>query len=121
MAEVFVGTVSEFEGDKRKVITRGEREVVVFERKGKFYAFENNCLHMGGPVGEGIIIGKVEAVLDDNKCLVMEKFSEDELHLVCPWHGFEYDIETGEFAGDKRKRLRKYETFQKEDNVYVRA
>src|SRR5437879_692638 len=114
MVDVFVGHAVEFEGDRRKVVERGDKEVVVFKRDGRFYAFGNTCLRMGGPVGEGVILGKVEAVLDEDKCLLLERFNEDELHLVCPWHGFEYDIETGEFAGDRRRRLRKYETFQKE-------
>ena len=121
MADVLVGLVSDFEDGRRKVITRGDKELVVFQHRGRFHAFENTCVHMGGPVGEGLILGKVEAVLDDDKCFVLERFSEDEMHLICPWHGWEYDIETGEYAGDRRKRLRRYETIQKEDRIYVRA
>jgi nitrite reductase/ring-hydroxylating ferredoxin subunit len=121
MDDVLVGEVAEFDGGKRKVITRAGKEVVVLKAKGRFFAFENTCLHMGGPVGEGLILGKVEAVLDENQCLVRERFSDEELHLICPWHGFEYDLETGEFAGDRRKRLRSYEVVEQGGNVYVRA
>src|SRR5438552_6714041 len=121
MSEWLVGRISDFHEDTRKVVNVGEREIVVFLRNDRLYALDNTCIHMGGPVGEGLILGKVEAVLDDDKCFVLERFSEDEMHLICPWHGWEYDIETGEYAGDRRKRLRRYETIQKEDRVYVRA
>ena len=29
-------------------------------------------------------------------------FSDTETHFVCPWHGYEYDLRTGEFVGDRR-------------------
>ena len=119
--EWFVGNVQEFAGENRKIVARAGKEIAIFAFRGKFYAFENECLHMGGPVGEGLIIGKVEAVLDENKCLVREEFSETEIHLVCPWHGWEYDIETGAFAGNRRRKLRRYEAFERGGRVYVRS
>jgi len=121
MAEWLAGTVSDFEDNHRRILTVNNREIVVFEHKGGYYALDNTCLHMGGPVGEGLILGKVEAVLTQDKRWLGDRFSEDEFHLVCPWHGWEYDIETGECAGDKRKRLRKYKTEQRGDDVYVIA
>jgi nitrite reductase (NADH) small subunit len=119
MAEVLVGHASEFDEEHRKLVTVGGREVVVFKHREAFYAFENRCLHMGGPVGEGIILGKVEAVLADDGRLLGERFSEDEDHLVCPWHGWEYDIATGRCAGDRRRKLMKFETMQRGEDVYV--
>ncbi|HEU0236811.1 MAG TPA: Rieske (2Fe-2S) protein, partial [Candidatus Limnocylindrales bacterium] len=108
--------------DGRRVMVRiDERDVFVFERDGRFYAFENVCRHMGGPVGEGILIGKVEAVLDDEQRLLHERFSTQEIHLVCPWHGWEYDIETGECAANRRLKLRRYEAVQRGEDIYVVA
>ena len=43
----------------------------------------------------------------------------DELHFVCPWHGYEYDIKTGECAADRRLKLRKYEVVRRGDDVFV--
>jgi nitrite reductase (NADH) small subunit len=40
---------------------------------------------------------------------------------VCPWHGYEYDIRTGEFVGDRRQKLRSYQVAQKGESVYVIA
>jgi nitrite reductase/ring-hydroxylating ferredoxin subunit len=120
-AEIRVAHVSDLT-DGRRVMARVDgRDVFVFERDGRYYAFENVCRHMGGPVGEGILLGKVEAVLDDEKRLLHERFSRNEIHLVCPWHGWEYDIETGECAANRRIRLRRYEAVQRGEDIYVIA
>ena len=55
----------------------GDTEVALFLLDGDVHALENVCPHQGGPLGEG----KVE----DN-C------------VFCPWHGWEFDVETGEHA-----------------------
>lgn len=119
--EWFVGTASEFDEARRKIVTIGENEIVIFQYRGRVYAFDNWCVHMGGPVGEGLLIGKVEAVVTPGKQVTGHRFSETEMHLVCPWHGYEYDINTGEFAGDRTLKLRQYETTRRGDNVYVIA
>ena len=119
MAELLVGRVHEFDDEQRKIVFHDGRDIVVFQYKGRFYALDNTCLHSGGPVGEGMIIGKVEAVLSEDNLFLGERFSEDEIHIVCPWHGWEYDIATGRCAGDRRRALRRYETRQAGDDVYV--
>ena len=52
---------------------------------------------------------------------IRERFSTTEIHLVCPWHGWEYDVETGECVALRRYRLRRYEAVQRGDEVYVVA
>ena len=32
-------------------------------------------------------------------------FSETDMHFVCPWHGYEYDLKTGECVADRRLKL----------------
>jgi nitrite reductase/ring-hydroxylating ferredoxin subunit len=120
-SEIRVGHVSDLVDGQRLLVTLDGRDVFVFERDGRLHAFENMCRHMGGPVGEGNLIGKVEAVLDDNGALVRERFSTTEIHLVCPWHGWEYDIETGECAANRRIKLRRYEAVQRGEDIYVIA
>ncbi len=119
MTEIRAGSVSDFSDGRRVMLRVDGREVVVLEHAGRFFAFENVCRHMGGPVGEGILMGKVEAVLDEDKRQLRERFSTTQIHLVCPWHGWEYDIATGECAANRRIRLRRYEAVQRGDDVYV--
>ncbi len=120
MAEVRAGRVSDLADGQRILLDVDGREVFVFEREGRFYAFQNVCPHMGGPVGEGILMGKVEAVLGEHRETVRERFSKAEIHLVCPWHGWEFDIETGLCAAWPTKYgIRRYEAVQRGEDVYV--
>jgi nitrite reductase/ring-hydroxylating ferredoxin subunit len=119
--DIRAGSVTDFAEGQRVMIDVNGREVFVFEREGRYFAYENVCPHMGGPVGEGILMGKVEVVLGPNKETIRERFSTTEIHLVCPWHGWEYDVETGECVALRRYRLRRYEAVQRGDEVYVVA
>ena len=38
---------------------------------------------------------------------------------MCPWHGWEYKLKTGECAPDPSLRLRRYEVVQREGGIYV--
>ena len=33
-------------------------------------------------------------------------FSKDQTNVACPWHGYEFDIATGQHQGNPRLRLR---------------
>lgn len=121
MTETFVAEVPEFADDTRFAVSVGSATVVVLRHRDRFYAFENKCAHSGGPVGEGTILGRVEAVLGPNQACLGERFSETETHLICPWHGWEYDIDTGEYAGDRSLRLHSFDVVEREGRVYVRG
>lgn len=113
-----VGDVADLAADGRRFVEVDGRDVVVLWVDERAHAFENRCLHMGGPVGEGMVIGKVKAVLDADKRLVGECFS-DRMQIVCPWHGWAYDVETGTCAGDDRLALTKFQTSIRDGQVYV--
>lgn len=119
MPETYVGEATDFADGTRKILTVDGNEVVVFEHAGKPHAISNVCPHSGGPVGEGMIIPKVEAVIGAGGEALGEVFSEAEIHIACPWHGWEYNIETGRCAGDPSVRLRKYEVREQEGKYYV--
>jgi nitrite reductase/ring-hydroxylating ferredoxin subunit len=77
----------------------------VFCRDGKFTAYENVCPHMGGPVCRGKIIARVQELIADDKTSLGFAFSKDQTNIVCPWHGYEFDIGTGRHQGNQRLRL----------------
>ena len=116
---MLVGTRSDFDDDGRRLISAGEVEIGVLLHDGGFVAYENRCVHQGGPVCEGKIIARVEAVLGEDQKMLGERFSDNETHIVCPWHGYEYDLATGECAADRRLRLRRYEVVVKGEGIYV--
>jgi nitrite reductase/ring-hydroxylating ferredoxin subunit len=119
MSEVFVGTSADFNFNDRRIIKHADLEIGVMRRAGEYYAYENTCVHQGGPACEGLIIGKVEEVLAPDRTYLGQRFSKDTTHFVCPWHGYEYDLKTGECAADRRLRLRKFDVVTKGEDVYV--
>jgi nitrite reductase/ring-hydroxylating ferredoxin subunit len=121
MAEKFVGKASEFQDGDRRIVFLGDIEIGIFRADGQFYAYSNYCLHQGGPACEGLIIAKVEEQIMPDKTSRGLYFSETETHFVCPWHGYEYDLKTGECVADRRLKLKKYKVIHKGDEVYVVA
>lgn len=121
MAEQFVGKASEFKDGDRQIIRLGEEEIGIFRHDGQFHAYSNYCLHQGGPACEGLTIAGVEEKLRDDKTSLGLYFSETDMHFVCPWHGYEYDIKTGECVANRQLKLKRYEVVQKGDEVYVVA
>lgn len=119
--EVFVADARHFETSDRCLVTHGDLVIGVFRIGGAYHAYENRCAHQGGPVCEGLVLGRVEAVLGADREVVQERFSDTELHLICPWHGYEYAIETGRCVAEPRLRLRSFEVVERERSVYVRT
>src|SRR6201747_846386 len=113
MAEALIGKTADF-GD-------GDHEIGVFRDGGEIHAYSNYCLHQGGPACEGLTIAKVEERIMPDKTSRGMYFSDTEMHFVCPWHGYEYDMKTGECVSDRRLKLRQYKVVEKEDGVYVVA
>jgi nitrite reductase/ring-hydroxylating ferredoxin subunit len=101
-----VAGAAELREGERLLLEVGGREVGIFCIKGRLVAWENRCPHQGGPVCTGELIGRAELVLADDKTVVREQRSSIRLNLACPWHGWEYDIETGVCPALPSRRLR---------------
>lgn len=106
MREVTLGPVAEFPDSGRVTIDIDGLEIGVFQLNGGFFAYYNSCAHMGGPVCLGKIIARVEEVFGDDQSSQGFRFSKDRKNIVCPWHGYEFDIQTGEHHGHSKLRLR---------------
>ncbi len=61
---------------------------------------------MGGPVCQGKIIARVEERVREDKTSLGLSFSRTQSNIVCPWHGYEFDIASGQHQGNPRLRLR---------------
>jgi nitrite reductase/ring-hydroxylating ferredoxin subunit len=120
MAEWFVAKSSEMKDGDRRIVTAGKREIGVFHKSGAYYAYSNICLHQGGPACEGMLTQNVVDVFAEDRTYQGQVFG-DEMHFVCPWHGYEYDIKTGECIGDRRLKLRKFEVVKRGEDIYVVA
>jgi nitrite reductase/ring-hydroxylating ferredoxin subunit len=57
-----------------KSIEINGKVIAVFNVDGKFYAINDICGHRGGPLSEGELDGNT---------------------VICPWHGWRYDVTSG--------------------------
>lgn len=105
------------EGSRAVIDIDGE-EIGVFRVAGALVAYGNYCAHAGGPVCQGMVIHRVEERLDAAKNSLGDHFADD-LHVVCPWHGYEYDLRTGEHPADPTIRLRGYRVYERDGDVVV--
>jgi nitrite reductase/ring-hydroxylating ferredoxin subunit len=121
MPDVFVAKAAQFPDGERRIVRHGATEIGVFHWQGQYYAYENLCVHQGGPACEGVMMHKVEDVIAPDKTWSGQKFSKDQIHFVCPWHGYEYDLKTGECAADRKLRLKSFEVVKRGEDVYVVA
>ncbi len=120
--EILVGKTSDFkDGDKKIVPTSDTMEVGVYFIKDKWYAYANLCPHQGGPACEGMLMAKVEEVIAEDKTYHGMRFNHDEMHIVCPWHGWEFRMDDGVACGDAQWKLRSYNVEVRGDEVYVIA
>lgn len=77
-----VGSVDDVTESSPLVTEIGETEIAVFYDGTDYFALNNVCPHQGGPLGDG----KVE-----DAC------------VYCPWHGWQFDLETGEHVHGKKQ------------------
>ena len=105
MAKYVVGKVDEIPLGQRKIVEVNGRSIGVFNVHGDFYALRNRCPHQGGPLCQGQISGFATAPVPGR----YEYKRKGEI-LRCPWHGWEFNVKTGQSWCDPEKmRVRSYE------------
>jgi nitrite reductase/ring-hydroxylating ferredoxin subunit len=117
--KVFVGAREQVPEGGRLVVDVAEKTVGIFRVEGRLYAWENTCAHQGGPVCQGKIIPRVTEVIDDGGESRGFAFDESSLHIVCPWHGFEFNIKTGVHPGRHAAQLIRVAVEETADGIYV--
>ncbi|MBN8925432.1 MAG: Rieske (2Fe-2S) protein [Rhodospirillales bacterium] len=91
MARHVVATVDEIPPGQSKIVTVAGREIGVFNVADSFYALINRCPHEGAALCKGAVVGRFESDRPGEYRLTRR----GEM-LRCPWHGWEFDIKTGE-------------------------
>jgi len=104
MSRHVVATAHEIPEGGRKLVTVRGRPIAIFNLKGEYYGMLNRCPHQGGPMCEGLITGLRQAPQPGEYV-----FTRQGEILRCPWHGWEFDIKTGQSYVDPDKtRVRTY-------------
>ena len=107
------------EGDRR-VVKCGEHEIAVFKVRDRLHGWHNRCAHQGGPVCQGRIMQRVLEPVNAQGRTRSQQYASDETHIICPWHGYEYNIETGAHPGNPKIHLRRVDVEVSNGDVCVR-
>lgn len=95
---VKVAEKTEFVEGLGKVVKIDGRTIALFRVKDDYYAVANNCLHRGGPLGEGSLAGEV---------------------ITCPWHGWKFDVRTGSFTVIPTLKVATFKVIEQDGSLMV--
>jgi nitrite reductase/ring-hydroxylating ferredoxin subunit len=100
-----VASVDEIPPGQRKIVEVAGREIGVFNVGGDYIAVLNRCPHQGGPLCRGNTHGFLRPA-----GVGEFRYSRAGEILRCPWHGWEFDLRTGQSWFDPARVLvRRYD------------
>ena len=110
-----VGSAEELRSSGRRVVTIQGRQIGIIAVDGRFVALRNKCPHRGAPLCEGTIDGTFLASAPGEFVYGMENRV-----LRCPWHGWEFDLDTGRslFQPDE-VRVKTYRVSVEDGEVFL--
>jgi len=85
------------EGEAKEFLL-GWNAVCVARIDGELCALNNECLHQGGPLADGTIEGG---------------------KIVCPWHGWEFDLKSGQATYPSSAKAQTYPLKVEGDDVLI--
>ena len=105
MGRHIVARVLEIPPGERKIVEIGGRSIGVFNIDGEYFAIRNQCAHQGGPLCQGRLTGFLTSRVPGEY-----SYTRKGEFLRCPWHGWEFDIKTGQsWWNPATTRVRSYE------------
>jgi|AntRauTorcE11898_2_1112593.scaffolds.fasta_scaffold05547_2 nitrite reductase/ring-hydroxylating ferredoxin subunit len=119
MTEHVVCEVNELEPGQRLLVELEGRDIAVFNVDHEFYAYTNWCVHQAGPVCQGSLSGTQTASFDPETLETEFKWEKEGEVLACPWHGWEYDVTTGDCLSRQKAKLVSHEVRICDDEVVV--
>jgi nitrite reductase (NADH) small subunit len=119
MPEILICRDGEISDGDTRLVKAGPVEIGVIFHAGKYYAYRNLCPHQGGPACEGLKLPQVVEKIGENGIHLGQTFDESDMHIVCPWHGWEFHLADGTHVIDKKHRLKKYEVLERDGQIYV--
>ena len=93
-----VARADEIEPGSLACVRVGDQDVTLARIGDEFFATQGHCIHLQGPLCEGRLEGHV---------------------LSCPWHGWQYDVRSGENEFDHAIVLETYDVKVEDGEVKV--
>jgi len=104
MARHVVAAVDELPPGTRKFLEIDARPIAEFNIKAEYFGLLRSCRHQSAALCDGPLIGLAQSTTPGE--IGYTKLGEI---IRCPWHGWEFDIRTGQSYCDPRRfRARAY-------------
>ncbi len=81
-----------------KLVVADGHEIALFNVDGTYHAIGAVCPHEGGPLQDGEVDGDT---------------------VICPWHGYDFNLKTGACSVDPELRASTYAVKVEGDDVFV--
>ena len=89
---------------ERRIVQVDGKSIGIFNIGGEYYALLNYCPHMAGNLCEGPVTGTALPTSHTEF-----RYGKDGEIIRCGWHGWEFEIKTGQCLVDQKMRARKYD------------
>ena len=93
-----IGALAEISEDEGRRFDVGGLRIAVFRKGSRVYAVGDSCPHMGASLSDGYIDGGA---------------------VICPWHGWVFDLETGASPFDEDARIPVFRVLVEHDDVFL--
>lgn len=119
MSEHVVAEVGALDPGERLIVQLEGREIGVFRRGDEYRSYPNWCPHQGGPLCEGSLTGTQETTFDRKTLEQDTQWIRDGEVLTCPWHGWQFDIDTGNCLSREKIKLPSYPVSVEDGQIIV--
>ncbi len=97
-SQVAIGRNEEFAEGCRRVVRAEGRRIAIFRVDGELFALDDACPHMGASLADGRVDGR---------------------RVVCAWHGWSFDLVTGESGRRSGACARRHEIEIRDGIVFL--
>ncbi len=95
---VKVAEVTELAPGQGKLVQVDEQDIALFNVDGTYYATGAVCPHEEGPLHEGEVDGDT---------------------IVCPWHGYDFNVKTGECSVIPELRVKTFVVMTEGNDLFI--
>jgi nitrite reductase (NADH) small subunit len=109
------GPVDELPPGARRIVSTGSGSIGVFNVDGCYYAIRNHCPHEGAELCRGKRTGT--NLMTD--CRGDYQWGRKGMVIRCPWHAWEFDLQTGCSLFSEKLRVRTYPVSIREGQLWI--
>lgn len=109
------GPVDDLPEGGRRIVSHGKFGIGVFHVNGRFHAIMNYCPHEGAELCRGRLTGTNEPTDRPGDY----RWGREGRVLRCPWHAWEFDLETGVSLFDPKLKVRTFPVSVEDGQILI--